>query len=464
MTEELKAESESEALLSVEPEAISEAEQAAPEADEVNQSAPEAEINANQSAPEADEALAESEPVETERIVPRRQSVVMRSGSCDMRVGQDVIDILGTTLKQVAGKPRVCLLINSPEVDPALVDECRRSLVDTGYDVRQATAIAGRAARSSAYVVEIQAMLAREGITADDPVVVVGNADLISGVLFVTSTWYGGCTLAAVPTTLDAMVEVIATPRYIDTPLAQDALVAKGNVRLALCDVDCLAKTKTGSLELSDSTLMGLAILAASAMVAGKNNFSDLAIAAEELLAADPETLTKEIMELTKARGRSASSTALAMRQGVDYGISIARALRACVACQQPDQERYLIDKDVCDGRLLAEAMRIAARLSAASKPEKPDLVDLVFAQDGLFERLGLSEVACVIEPEDLVRELRQVEFVRQNRFMPAIPLDYGRVRLSTIDDELIAEHVAAWCKARRKLARRRAKAASENN
>lgn len=392
-----------------------------------------------------------------ERVAVHRQSLVLRNGSCDMRVGQDVIDLLGSTLRQVAGKPRRTLVVYGPEVSPELIENCRRSLVDTGYDVRMSEAPSGRVARSTVFVAEFMETMAEEGITADDPVLVIGDGDLISGVLYVTSTWYGGCVLAAVPTTLDAMVEVLPTPRYIDTPSAPNALYAKGSVRLALCDVDLLPVTAEGEAP-ADSTLMGRAVMVASAMVSGKTAFSDLAIATDTFLANEPQAMTDVIMSMSKVRSRTAASSALAMRQSVVYGFGIARALGACIAEQEADPERYLVDKEPCSGRLLAEGMRIAARLGAAYKPDKPELVDLVFTQDGLLEKFGLDEIACVVEPELLLAKLREVEFARQNRFMPAIPLDYGRIRMTSLDEDLVAEHVAAWCKSRRKLARRRFK------
>lgn len=404
----------------------------------------------------------ELEATEPARVEPRRQTVVLRSGSCDMRVGQDVNDLLGQVLKQFSGNPRRTLMVSGPEVLPELVENSRRSLVNMGYDVRQLEAPADNKARTLEFATTLQAALAKEQITADDPVVVIGDADLISGALYVTSTWYGGCILAAVPTTLDGMVEIAATPRALDTPGAQDALLGRGNVRLMLCDIDNLPKFAPGEKP-DAATLNGRAVLAAGALVSNKAAFSDFGIALDKFLENDPATLTKTIMDIAKARGRVVAATAIAQRQGVLYGVGIARALRQCIDAQQVDPERYLVDEP-CDGELLAEGIRIAARLGAAVKPDKPELVDLVFAQDGMLDKLGLKEVACVIEPEALLAAMKEVEYTRQNRFMLAIPADYGRVRLTTIDDELLAEHIGAWCKARRKLARRRAKEAQQNN
>ena len=81
-------------------------------------------------------------------------------------------------------------------------------------------------------------------------------------------------------------------------------------------------------------------------------------------------------------------------------------------------------------------------------------LLDLVFAQDALLEEFGLAEVPCDLDADDVLAALRAEELSRSNRFMPALPLDYGRVRLTNVPDDLLHQHLKAWCKARRKLSR----------
>lgn len=403
---------------------------------------------------------AEAESAESKELETRRQSLVLRTGSCDMRVGVGTTELLPVALKVVCNKPRRTVLLSAEGTSPDLVEQCRRLLVDTGYEVRQKVAVGGRVARSFAQAAQYSNLLAQEGITAEDPVVVIGDADLISGVLFATSTWYGGCPLVAVPTTLDGMVDIVGTPRYVDLDGHTDVLYAKGNVRVAVCDFDNLPALD-GALD--DGTLMGRAVLVAGAIASGNNTFSNLAVAADKILAGDAEALQTQIMDISKARARIAAASALAQRQGVQYGVGIARALRVCLDKQEADTERYLVDTNVCDARLLAEGMRIAARLGAGNKPEESKLVDLVFTQDALLDKFGLSEVACVIDPADLYEAMRAVEFEHQNRFMPAIPMDWGRVRFTTLEEDLLKEHLGAWCKARRKLARRRAKEVATN-
>lgn len=403
--------------------------------EELAAAAPEAPATTNAaSEPAVPGPASEPEPVP----VVRRQSIVTRSGACDMRVGRGATDTLGQSLKSVVGRPRRVLLVRGDAVSDELAERVRRTLADVGFDVRSRTLPEDRAARSLKVAETLMGALAAEGVTADDAIVCAGGADLVSLCVFVASTWCAGCALAAVATSLDAMVDVTVTPRALDVAGADERLLARGNVRLAICDPDNLPPaTQTPD----EGTLMGRAVMVAGGVAAGQQTFSELAVRADALVASDAEAIVDEVLEMTKARCRVASSTALAVRQGMSYGQGIARALARLV--------------DAAPSQLMGEGMRIAARLAAAHQAPDEALVDFVFVQDGLLEKFGLEEIPCDVDPDALLEALRAAEFERSNRFMPALPLAYGRVRLTSVDDELLSEHVHAWCRARRKLKRR---------
>ncbi len=402
-------------------------------------------------------AAADVAPEPAPAISLRRQSIVLRSGACDLRVGPGSIDQVGQAAKTVAGKPGGAFLLHGDNVSPQLIETCRRNLADQGFSrVRICTAPGGRACRALAQASRIYDELAAARITPDDPIVAVGDADLLSLAVFVGSTWQTGTMVVALPTTLDGMVDVTVTPRTIDANASSGTLMARGNLRYAICDTDLLPGADDAT------SLMANAVMVAGAMAAGESNFSDLALRADGIMAQDAQTLVDEILDITKARTRVASSTALAMRQGVLYGLSVGRALAICLAEQNVEDERYAVETEVCEGRLLAEGLRISARLAAARQAATDEsVVDLVFAQDALLDKLGLAEVACNVSAERLIEALRADELSRSNRFMLALPLGYGRVRLSAVEDEMLSEHLSGWCRARKKLARRRAKAAA---
>lgn len=376
-------------------------------------------------------------------VVVRRQSLATRMGVCDMRVGVGATAQLGEALRGVVGKPRRVLVAHSADVPADVVEEVRRSLIDTGFEFHQLELAGGRASRNLDEATRVFEALASHSITADDAIVAVGDAGLISTLVFVASTWCAGTVLAAVPTTLDGMVDVTVTPRALDVSAASEMLLAKGVVRLAVCDPANLPDAPD-----DPGTLMGRAVLVAGAVTAGETTFSELAVRADGIVAQDAETLVDEVLDITKSRCRVASSTALAVRQGLLLGMGFARAIGRCLdAAGSQDMPG--------EGRLLAEGLRIAARLAVAHQEKDAEaLLDLVFAQDALLERFGLAEVPCDLDADDVLAALRAEELSRSNRFMLALPLDFGRVRLTNVPDDLLYQHLKAWCKARRKLKR----------
>lgn len=376
-------------------------------------------------------------------VVVRRQSLATRMGVCDMRVGVGATAQLGEALRGVVGKPRRVLVAHSADVPVDVVEEVRRSLIDTGFEFHQLELAGGRASRNLDEATRVFEALASHSITADDAIVAVGDAGLISTLVFVASTWCAGTVLAAVPTTLDGMVDVTVTPRALDVSAASEMLLAKGVVRLAVCDPANLPDAPD-----DPGTLMGRAVLVAGAVTAGETTFSELAVRADGIVAQDADTLVDEVLDITKSRCRVASSTALAVRQGLLLGMGFARAIGRCLdAAGSQDTPG--------EGRLLAEGLRIAARLAVAHQEKDAEaLLDLVFAQDALLERFGLAEVPCDLDADDVLAALRAEELSRSNRFMLALPLDFGRVRLTNVPDDLLYQHLKAWCKARRKLKR----------
>lgn len=379
---------------------------------------------------------------EVEAPVIRRQSLALRTGACDMRVGAGAAERIGTDLRGTVGKPRAALLVSGEDVSAELVESVRRSLVDVGFAVTHTMLPSGRAARPLEVATGLYRELDAAGINADDAMVAVGDANVISACVFAASTWCGGCALAAVPTTLDGMVDIPVTPRALDVPNGPALVLARGNVRLLVCDL--AAANLSAS---NEGNLMGRAVMVAGAVTAGERSFSELALHADAVLSGEVDGLTEELLELTKARARTASSSAVAIRQGLAYGRDFARALRACLPSGGPCAPT--------DAALLAEGLRISARLAAAHQAPETDLVELVFAQDALLDKLGLAEVPCDIAPQKLVEAFTCTGLRHSNRLMPALPLGYGRVRLTAVDDEMLLQHLTGWCRARRKLKRR---------
>ena len=48
----------------------------------------------------------------------------------------------------------------------------------------------------------------------------------------------------------------------------------------------------------------------------------------------------------------------------------------------------------------------------------------------------------------EMIDAMKAQRFARTNRFLLSIPKTLGRVRLTTVAEELLAEHIGAWCDA----------------
>lgn len=364
--------------------------------------------------------------VEDESVL--RQWISAPGGSCDVRVGAGLVGTCGHVLRTAVGKPRACALMNTPESDPDLVERLRRQLTDAGFFVHAVELPCGSEARTLASAGGLLEALCREGITSDDLVLATGDVDALSLAANVCGVWCGGVPLAAVPVDLDAMVEAAVTPRGLSVGGIDEMVGAAAFTRYMLCDPEVMDLSAD-----REESRLARALMVATAVAENENAFSRLWDRAEEIMSEDVELLLEQAVDTLKSRGHVVSSTALAVRQSIDYGQTFARAMARLV----PGAQRSV---------LLSEALRFAARLSAGAGELS---VDDVLAQDELLDTLGLGTLECVVVPSAMVRALKEERFARTNRFLLAAPQVIGRVRLASFDDSLLDEHARAWCAAR---------------
>lgn len=359
-----------------------------------------------------------------------RQWIPMAGGSCDVRMGNDAIEQSGSILAGSVGRPRACMVVTNTMADTTQTEVLRRQLVDAGFAVHWHTPVCERV-RTFDAASELAASLASHDLTGDDLCCVLGDADLISMVSYVCGSWCDGMTLIAIPTDELALLEGALVPRALDVAGKPRMVSVRACVRHVLVDYGVMLS------EPSSEVAQHLrALMVSAAMAASEREFSALWDRAELIMADDIEALTTQLMATAKARGQIASSTAAATRQSLAYGQTFARALGA-----------LLRDSESCPPAsvLLAEGMRFSARISVMLN--KLSLDDML-AQDELLDALGIGSVTCDVSAEMLIEALRHERFLRTNRFMLLVPMAIGRVRLTTVEDSLLTEHVQAWCAA----------------
>ena len=380
------------------------------------------EQTAEKSVPAAPEPAAPA--VEISRV---RQWVTLRGSSMDARVGWGLSENVPKDLRSAIGKPHGCLLVCEEGTPEALVEELSRGLSAQGFSL--SVARVATCERTLAGVGAFCDVLAEARLTADDLAVVCGGTDTLSVASFACARWCGGVSLAEVPLNLPAAIVAGVTPLALDLGGQPQVIEQDAAVRFSLMDVALY-----GFDPAREDALVSFALMAASAMCDSDKAFGRLWDQADALVAGDLATLVAQLADTVKSRGKVISSTALSTRQSIAYGQCFATALASLTGTSVPAST------------LLADGLRFSARLSAAQEILS---IDDMLTQDELLERLGLGTCAVPVDADALVDALKAERFRRTHRFMLPIPRALGRVRPVSVEDDLLREHVAAWCAAR---------------
>ena len=356
-----------------------------------------------------------------------RQWVTLRGGSMDLRAGSGNCGEFPHALRSAVGRPHGCALLTGAAAPETAVETLRRNLSDQGFDLRVAGLPASGCTLAAAG--ELDALLAELRITADDLVVAVGDYRELSVASFACSSWCGGVSLAEVPTDPASALLAGPTPRALDLPGLPRRVSQEGSARFCLVDTDLFDPGVA-----PEPARLAYALMVQTAMCDGDKAFGELWDSADELVSGSPDALVERLQASIKSRGKVASSTSVATRQSLEYGTSFAAALGTLTA------------GEASPSTLLADGMRFAARLSVAQETLS---IDDMFTQDELLERLGLGTTETPVEAAALVDAIRAERYARTNRLMLGLPRSLGRVRLAVVSDELLEEHVGAWCAAR---------------
>ena len=356
-----------------------------------------------------------------------RQWVALRNTSMDVRGGIGISGHVAKDLRTAIGRPHACALVGEAGLSAELVDAYHRDLSAAGFDVRPLEMPGGGCDLVRAQA--LAGLLLEARITADDLVVVIGGEETLSCAALACSLWCGGVSLVEVPTSAPVAVTAAVTPRPLDIPGGPGMLRHDGAPRFSVVDVRLFDLDPT-----HEELLHAFANMAATAACDSNKAFERLWDSADDLVAGDEQVILRQLLDAVKSRGRVVASTSAATRQSIAYGEELAGALRSVLGNTVPASS------------LVADGLRFSARLAVALDQLS---VDDMFTQDELLERLGLGTTEAAVDPQALVAAMREERFRRTNRFMVATPRALGRVRLTAVPDELLEEHVTAWCASR---------------
>ncbi|RVU98634.1 3-dehydroquinate synthase [Coriobacteriales bacterium OH1046] len=367
---------------------------------------------------------------ETVESVLVRQWVTMPGGSMDARMGVGLAGRAGKELKSTLGTPRLAVLACTEDAPADQIELIRRSLADAGFSVERMALPSGTAALSLEAAAPVLAALDGLGATAGDGFVAVGDTGALSLASFVAKSWCNGISLMEYPLDLRAALEGSCTPLGFTVGTHPEMFAFPAATRYVYCDFELMEP----SFE-SEEELFGRALMVCGAVADAEKAFGKLWDNIDAYMEGDAKIRATVIGDAFRSRGRVISSTSVIVRDSLGFGRTFLRALRPLVPSAVPSSS------------LFAEGMRFAARLAAG---EGDFALDDVSAIDEMLDVFGLGYVEdAVFTPEEMAKALKAECFLRSNRFQMLTPKSFGRVRLTTLSDELLAEHAEAWVGAR---------------
>lgn len=354
------------------------------------------------------------------------------SRSVDFRIGADALGEFGRIARVVVGRPQRAFLIWDSSVEDELKTRIERQLIDAEFRLASWTAPAGEEALASAAYETLFGELARAGITADDVIVGVGRTQVTSLAAFAGKFWCGGTACVLVPTCLEGMVTAatVADPLAIAGTDGRVLLAPEPN--MVFCDIDLID---------GPADPAGSVYLVGAAITESRRAWERLKEAAPRLGRGEAAALVDAICNAQTARRMVVSAVNPSARHALSFGITTARALRSCLSGKQGGEAPWW--------QLLAEGMRFEARL-ATEVGAFP--VDEVFTLDDCFEDLGIPELAFALDRDTFLTALTAENARWANRLLFALPKAFGSIRLSNVDEEVLARHAEAYLASRAEL------------
>lgn len=370
-----------------------------------------------------------SEALETTQPIVR-QWVTLQNSSMDVRIGTQILKEVPRLLKSALGRPyRFALVYDATAREVETASLCALHARAEGFEVFEIALEAPCCTFAS--LEELANRLADAHITADDIVVAFGGSEVLSLAQHVCASWCESTSLALIPTDIVTALTALTNPE--DLRIRNKARLWRQHSVARFAFVDC----DFFNLDPHEpSVRLAYAHLIITALIDAESALGALWDRAQELHAQDIPTWIDQLQETIKARGVCVASAALATRQSLECGSEFAQVLQA-----------YL--PEVPYAVLLAQSLSFVSRLSVAREllsKEDLETIDELLDRFGLIEDIVLPQEAT---PEQLVADLKAYRFEISQRFVLALPYDLGRVRLTTIDDEQLLEHLTYWCATR---------------
>lgn len=354
----------------------------------------------------------------------------------DIRIGSGAMASLSEASRSLKNCKRA-LVISDENVGPAYGKIVKKRLEEAGFETFDLLVPPGERSKSIELADELWEAIAGYGFTRDDFIVACGGGVVGDLAGFVASTYMRGIDFMQVPTTLLAMVDSSIGGKTAVNLSRGKNLVGTFHQPIFICsDIRCLATL------LEEDWANGFAEIAKSSFVAPRRSFYEWLRDNASTLVEHDEKLLEEAVYMTaefKANVVSADTTESAgIRECLNYGHTLAHAIENAAGYGT-----------ISHGRAVAEGMRFASRLSVEMLGCD---IGVVKATDSLLDGLGLPAIPWTAPPERLFNLMKSDKKTRGEQIRFVLLEDIAEWKLVDVPDEVIMEHLEAWCSAKERL------------
>ena len=177
----------------------------------------------------------------TSNLCPVKKIRVKASGEYDVLIGRNLLDNIGSLIKEVAGSCKIAL-VTDDTVNALYADKVMLSLKNAGYTAVKFVFPHGEKSKNLNVYGQILNFLAENEITRTDCLVALGGGVVGDMAGFAAASFLRGIKYVQIPTTLLSQIDSsVGGKTAIDLPAGKNLVGAFKQPALVVCDVDTLS-------------------------------------------------------------------------------------------------------------------------------------------------------------------------------------------------------------------------------
>ena len=348
-----------------------------------------------------------------------------------VRIGEGVIDALGTSLRDVPSFERVrdVLVVTDSNVGPLYLARTKQALAQAGFKPADVTLPAGEDAKTLAVAGEVWSAMAQLALGRDCAVIALGGGVVGDLAGFVAASYLRGVPVAQVPTTLLAMVDSsVGGKTAVNLPEGKNLVGAFHQPSFVCADVSTLATLPDREWR------CGCGEIAKSAVIDSDDFFFWMLDHAHDLAGRDTavtaEAIQRCVVFKAQVVARDEHETS-GVRECLNYGHTLGHAVETASGFGT-----------FSHGEAVAEGMRFAVELAQAQGGVAEGFAE---AQAELLDALELPRLSYDATADDLMGIMKRDKKVRGGQVRFVLARDVGQWEATPVSDDVVRAGLTSW-------------------